>query len=92
MPEGQENPVWDAPKEVHGQLCCSSEGSRCALPFLQSILQPPLFVFSLHHTNISPSITVYSHILSTFAWGTQANDCIAGIPSPVFKYKHSFQQ
>lgn len=43
------------------------------------------------YTNTSITITVYSHVLYTITWGTQANDCIAGISNSVGKYKYSFQ-
>lgn len=83
-------------KKCMASSAVRAKGSRGALPFLlrNSTSRSHPRVFSLPlilHTNISLSITVYIHVLSTTAWGTQANDCIAGIPALSVNTNTSFQ-
>lgn len=80
----QVSPPLPAPLQLNSMSC------RVVLSFLDLCW----LLFSLPvrlYTNTSISITIYSHVLYTIAWGTQANDCIAGISNSIGKYKYSFQ-
>lgn len=73
---------FSSPSSIYW-LCNGREHTLCLLLLLPSCSSAP--------TNTSLSITICSCLSYTIAWGTQANDCIAGISSPVGKYKRSFQ-